>query len=52
MDSVLGIVGGKVLLTMHFPNTSFMLGFLRDVNTSQSVIDIFDYLYIALQKVI
>lgn len=45
MDSVIGSIGGKVLLTMHFPDTSFMLAFLRDSNTSQSVIDVFDYLY-------
>ena len=50
MDSVIGAVGGKVLLTMHFPDTSFMLAFLRDANTSQSVIDIFDYLYITLGR--
>lgn len=50
LDSVIGTVGGKVLLTMHFPDTSFMLGFLRDANTSQSVIDIFDYLYITLGR--
>ena len=45
MDSVIGTVGGKVLLTIHFPETSFMMAFLRDANTSQSVIDVFDYLY-------
>lgn len=42
MDSVIGSVGGKVLLTIHFVNTSLMLAFLRDANTSQSVIDVFD----------
>lgn len=41
MDSVIGSKGGKVLLTIHFVETSFMLAFLRDANTSQSVIDIF-----------
>ncbi len=41
MDSVIGSRGGKVLLTIHFVETSFMLAFLRDANTSQSVIDIF-----------
>ena len=45
MDSVEGKKGGKVLLTIHFPHTSFMLAFLRDHNDSQSVIDIFDHLY-------
>jgi hypothetical protein len=42
MDSVIGSVGGKCLLTIHFVESSFMLAFLRDANTSQSVIDIFD----------
>ena len=38
MDSVIGRVGGKCLLTIHFVETSFMLAFLRDANTSASVI--------------
>ena len=42
MDSVLGGVGGKVLLTMHFNNCGLMLAFLRNANNSQSVIDIFN----------
>lgn len=50
MDSVIGTVGGKVLLTIHFPHTSFMMGFLRDFNTSQSVIDIFEMLYVKLGR--
>ncbi|WP_430885099.1 IS30 family transposase [Fusibacter sp. JL216-2] len=45
MDSVVGNKGGKVLLTLHFVDTSFMMAFIRDANTSRSVIDIFDYLY-------
>lgn len=45
MDSVIGTVGGKVLLTLHFPDAGFMMAFLRDANTSQSVIDVFDCLY-------
>ena len=45
MDSVLGSKGGKCLLTIHFVNSSFMLAFLRDANTSKSVTDIFSYLY-------
>jgi len=45
MDSVEGRKGGKVLLTIHFPHTSFMLAFLRDHNDSQSFIDIFNHLY-------
>ena len=44
MDSVIGSVGGKCLLTIHFVQSSFMLAFLRDANTSQSVIDIFNSL--------
>ena len=50
MDSVIGTKGGKVLLTLHFVNTSFMLAFLRDANTSQSVINIFDILYRGLGR--
>ena len=45
MDSVIGSVGGKVLLTVHFPDTGFMLAFLRSANTSQSVIDIWERLH-------
>lgn len=44
MDSVIGSKGGKCLLTIHFVECSFMLAFLRDANTSKSVIDIFNYL--------
>lgn len=44
MDSVIGSIGGKCLLTIHFVESSLMLAFLRDANTSQSVIDIFDKL--------
>ena len=44
MDSVIGTVGGKCLLTIHFVESSLMLAFLRDANTSQSVIDIYDKL--------
>lgn len=44
MDSVIGIKGGKVLLTIHFVNCSFMLAFIREHNDAQSVIDIFNYL--------
>lgn len=42
IDSVIGIKGGKCLLTIHFVNCSFMLAFLRDSNDAQSVIDIFN----------
>lgn len=44
MDSVEGIKGGKVLLTIHFVNCSFMLAFIREHNDAQSVIDIFNKL--------
>ncbi len=44
MDSVIGSKGGKCLLTIHFVDTSLMLAFLREANTSQSVIDIFNTL--------
>ena len=42
MDSVFGVRGGKLLLTLQFDACAAMLAFLRDANTSQSVIDIFD----------
>jgi transposase, IS30 family len=45
MDSVEGTKGGKVLLTIHFTDSQFMLAFIRDANTSRSVIDIFENLY-------
>jgi len=45
MDSVIGRIGGKVLLTLMFKSCDLMLAFIRDRNTSQSVIDIFNQLY-------
>jgi len=42
MDTVEGIKGGKVLLTIHFVSSSFMLAFIRERNDAQSVIDIFN----------
>ncbi|MDF2843604.1 MAG: transposase [Herbinix sp.] len=45
MDSVIGSKGGKCLLTIHFVDSSFMIAFLRDANTSKSVTDVFAYLY-------
>ena len=45
MDSVIGRVGGKVLLTLMFRDCGFMLAFLRDRNDSQSVIDAFTQLW-------
>jgi len=41
MDSVIGRIGGKVLLTFMFRGCGLMLAFLRDHNNSQSVIDTF-----------
>jgi IS30 family transposase len=37
MDSVMGRVGGKVLLTLHLTAFDFMLAILRDQNTARSV---------------
>ena len=48
MDSVIGRVGGKVLLTLMFKSRDLMLAFIRDRNTSQSVIDIFDAMHESL----
>ena len=48
MDSVIGRVGGKCLLTLMFKSCDFMLAFIRGRNTSQSVIDTFDGLYALL----
>lgn len=45
MDSVIGRVGGKVLLTMMFKSCDLMLAFIRERNTSQSVIDVFNSMY-------
>ena len=45
MDSVIGTIGGKCLLTVHFVGSSFMLAFLRERNTSASVTALFNRLY-------
>jgi len=45
MDSVIGRIGGKVLLTLHFKSCDLMLAFIRERNTSQSVIDHFNNLH-------
>jgi IS30 family transposase len=50
MDTVIGRIGGKVLLTLNFVNSSFMLAYLRDANTSKSVADIFQMLWEALGR--
>lgn len=49
MDSVEGKKGGKVLLTIHFLKAELMLAFLRDANDSQSVLDLFERLYLELR---
>jgi IS30 family transposase len=38
------------LLTIHFVDTSLMLAFIRDANTSRSVTDIWDMIYRALGR--
>ncbi len=48
MDSVEIIKGGKVLLTLHFVNCSFMMAFIRDHKDAQSVIDIFNMIEVKL----
>ena len=45
LDSVEGIKGGSVLLTIHFVLPKLQLAFLRDANDSKSVTHIFDALY-------
>lgn len=50
MDTVEGTKGGKVLLTIHFVDTSFMLMFIRDANDSKSVTDCFEMIYKAIEK--
>ena len=45
MDTVKGGVSGKVLLTLMFKSCDFMLAFLRDRNTSQTVIDRFNWMF-------
>lgn len=48
LDSVEGVKGGAVLLTVHFVLPKLQLAFYREANTSQSVIDIFNQLYKSL----
>lgn len=49
MDSVEGTKGGAVLLTIHFVEQELQLAFLRSRNDAQSVIDIFNRLYLELR---
>jgi hypothetical protein len=44
IDSVLGGIGDKVLLTIHLNNCGLMFAFLRNANNSLSVINIFNLL--------
>lgn len=50
IDSVEGVKGGAVLLTIHFVEQGLQLAFLRRHNDSQSVIDILNRLYIELRS--
>lgn len=50
MDTVEGRKGGKVLLTIHFVDTSFMIMFIRDANDSKSVTECFKKIYNAVGK--
>ena len=45
LDSVEGVKGGAVLLTIHFVFQKFQLAYLRPSNDSKSVTDIFNMLY-------
>ena len=45
LDSVEGVKGGSVLLTIHFVKCEFMLAYLREFNNAQSVVDIFNHIY-------
>lgn len=45
-DSVEGVKGGKVLLTLFFVQQNLQLAFLRNYNDSRSVTEIFERLYI------
>jgi IS30 family transposase len=52
MDTVIGAKGQgeKVLLTLYFTHSHFMLAFIRDANTARSVKCVFDQLYETLGK--
>lgn len=44
MDTVEGIKGGKVLLTMFFRNSKLMLAFLLPNKTQAAVVDVFNFI--------
>lgn len=48
LDSIEGIRGDAVLLTVTVPSAGLQLAFRRDHNDAQSVIDIFDRMYLEL----
>ena len=50
MDTVIGRLGGKALLTLSFVNSSFLLAYLREANTSKSATDVFQMLWEELGK--
>ena len=45
MDTVEGVKGGKVILTVHFVKAECMVAFLRDRNDARSVTDAINALY-------
>lgn len=49
MDTVIGRIGGKVLLTMLFRDLDLMLIFLMNNNTQSAVLEVFDSLENSLQ---
>ncbi len=50
MDTVIGTVGGKVILSLYFQESAMLLLYLRERNTAQSVIDCFNRLYDVLGR--
>lgn len=48
LDSVEGVKGGAVLLTIHFVLPKFQLAFMREANDSRTVTNIFNDLYDAI----
>ena len=49
MDTLEGTKGGKVLLTLLFRNSKFMLAFILESKTSNNVEKVFDYLKITFK---
>jgi IS30 family transposase len=50
IDSVIGRVGGKLLLTIHIKSIDFMIAFLREHNTADSVGECFKFLRTTLDE--